>query len=189
MGGFPRWFLGSVFVVMALMASAQTSLFNAEGYRSGHYRAPLPAEVDGATTLDAAALNGLLKGGSSPKLLDVLSLTVRPELADFGVHWLPTEPRLHIEGSVWLPNVGFGELDETMTAFFQRELERVTEGDKNAPIVFYCVQDCWMSWNAARRAAQFGYTQLYWFPSGTDGWRAAGYPLVKGEPVQLESLD
>ena len=41
----------------------------------------------------------------------------------------------------------------------------------NRKIVFYCLKNCWMSWNAAKRAKTFGYTQVLWYPGGTEGWR------------------
>ena len=42
-----------------------------------------------------------------------------------------------------------------------------------------------MSWNAARRALAYGYDQVIWYPEGTDGWRAAGLPLVPAQPVPM----
>jgi PQQ-dependent catabolism-associated CXXCW motif protein len=50
-------------------------------------------------------------------------------------------------------------------------------------VVFYCLADCWMSWNAAKRAAAWGYTRVYWYRDGTDGWAAAKLPLVEAQPV------
>ncbi len=42
--------------------------------------------------------------------------------------------------------------------YFRRSLERLTGGDKNKSIVFYCDPNCWMSWNAAKRALiELGY--------------------------------
>ncbi|MEA1648849.1 hypothetical protein UAJ10_07440 [Nitrospirillum sp. BR 11164] len=35
-----------------------------------------------------------------------------------------------------------------------------------------------MSWNATKRAAGYGYTNVAWYPDGVDGWRAAGLPLA-----------
>jgi rhodanese-related sulfurtransferase len=40
-----------------------------------------------------------------------------------------------------------------------------------------------MSWNATKRAAGWGYTQLYWYRDGTDGWEAAKLPMEDREPV------
>jgi PQQ-dependent catabolism-associated CXXCW motif protein len=50
-------------------------------------------------------------------------------------------------------------------------------------MVFYCKPDCWMSWNAARRALSLGYTRVDWYPDGAAGWKQAGYPLERREPM------
>jgi rhodanese-related sulfurtransferase len=39
-----------------------------------------------------------------------------------------------------------------------------------------------MSWNAAKRAAAIGYSNVAWFPEGTDGWLAAILPLQDATP-------
>jgi PQQ-dependent catabolism-associated CXXCW motif protein len=44
--------------------------------------------------------------------------------------------------------------------------------------VFFCLKDCWMSWNAAKRALSLGYRNVMWFSEGTDGWQELGYPLI-----------
>ena len=65
---------------------------------------------------------------------------------------------------------------------FAARLHDVTAGDPQRLVVFFCLNDCWMSWNAARRAAALGL-RAAWFPEGTDGWEAAGLPL---EPALAE---
>jgi rhodanese-related sulfurtransferase len=40
-----------------------------------------------------------------------------------------------------------------------------------------------MSWNAVKRAASWGYTQLYWYRDGIDAWEAAKLPTENAEPV------
>jgi rhodanese-related sulfurtransferase len=42
-----------------------------------------------------------------------------------------------------------------------------------------------MSWNAAKRAAQYGYSQVYWYPDGSDGWEKAGLSLAEARPELL----
>ena len=86
-------------------------------------------------------------------------------------------PRENIPGSVWLPNVGYGELSAEFADYFRTELERLTGGDKSKPLVFYCDANCWMSWNAAKRAMTYGYSAVQWYPDGTDGWKEADLPL------------
>jgi PQQ-dependent catabolism-associated CXXCW motif protein len=54
-----------------------------------------------------------------------------------------------------------------------------TKGNTAHPIVLFCLRDCWMSWNAAKRALSYGYTAVSWFPDGSDGWTDLGRPLVR----------
>ena len=63
-----------------------------------------------------------------------------------------------------------------------RNLASASGGDKRKPLVFYCLRNCWMSWNAAKRAVELGYDSVIWFPDGTDGWSQAGLPLSESEP-------
>ena len=67
--------------------------------------------------------------------------------------------------------------------YFRTQLSGATKRRSDIPIVFYCLADCWMSWNAAKRAASWGYKQVYWYRDGTDGWEAAKLPLVEAKPV------
>jgi rhodanese-related sulfurtransferase len=39
-----------------------------------------------------------------------------------------------------------------------------------------------MSWNAAKRALSYGYTNIAWYREGTDGWAAALLPLEEVQP-------
>ena len=48
--------------------------------------------------------------------------------------------------------------------------------------MFYCLERCWMSWNAAKRAVAAGYAAVAWYPEGTDGWQDAGLPLIEARP-------
>jgi PQQ-dependent catabolism-associated CXXCW motif protein len=46
-------------------------------------------------------------------------------------------------------------------------------GNNETLLVIYCQADCWMSWNAAKQALSYGYTNVAWYPEGTDGWQRA----------------
>jgi PQQ-dependent catabolism-associated CXXCW motif protein len=147
------------------------------------YRAPVPATLRGATTVDTAELQALLET-ETPILVDVLPAP-RPPADRAGARiWRPT-PRANIAGSVWLPNVGYGELSSEFEAYFEDQLARLTAGDRSRRLVIYCQADCWMSWNAAKRAIESGYDNVVWYPQGTDGWAAAGLPLAPAEPVPM----
>ena len=39
-----------------------------------------------------------------------------------------------------------------------------------------------MSWNAAKRALGYGYSNVAWYPDGTDGWEHANLPMVESRP-------
>lgn len=154
--------------------------FSWEGYRIGRYRSPTPEQAEGGTRIDVQQLVRLQSNAKpAPILLDV-----QPVSWQSGI-FLQTRQRYNLPGSVWLPNVGLGELNERWTDYFQTHLQRITQGDKQRAIVVYCTADCWMSWNAVKRANQWGYQQLYWFAEGTDGWREAERKLVAAQPVPL----
>lgn len=162
-------------------------LFSADGYRAAHYRAALPAAPPAGERIDAAEL-AVLIAQQHPVLIDVQAITLRPETQDFGIAWLPSQQRFNIPGSRWLPNVGYAELSPRMQRFFAGALQRFTAGDRDRPIVFYCVIDCWMSWNAVKRASNLGYRTLYWFPEGSDGWHDAGFALVAAQPEPIPDM-
>jgi PQQ-dependent catabolism-associated CXXCW motif protein len=147
------------------------------------YRAPTPATLAGGTVLDTAGLRDLLR---NPEILaiDVLPLQKRPDNLPADTLWMP-KPRLNIPNSVWLPEVGRGALSEDVERYFRDNLQELSGGDPARGLVFYCLADCWMSWNAAKRAIGYGYQSVYWYPDGTDGWTAAGLPTAESRPVPM----
>ena len=118
-----------------------------------------------------------LIGSRHPLLVDVLPAPQPPADPRPGLPRMPLQHR-DIPGSVWLPDTGRGALDPSTDARFRSRLRAATEGDTSRPIVFYCLSQCWMSWNAAKRALSYGYTQVVWYPDGADGWQAAGLPTA-----------
>jgi len=154
------------------------------GYRLDEYRSPTPATLSGAAVVDTEALRQLLESRDDIILIDVLPAPRKPENLRPGVLWLPKKRR-NIPGSIWLPNTGYGALPVEEDEYFRRNLRRLTGDDMGHPLVFYCLADCWMSWNAAKRALAWGYGNVYWYPDGTDGWAEAGLPLKRSEPVPL----
>ena len=99
--------------------------------------------------------------------------------------WLVSRPRRNIPGSLWLANVGYGALTPKLERYFRDNLDAATQGHRDRAVIFYCLADCWMSWNAARRAVRWGYRNVYWYRDGTDGWSDAGLPTAVAEPVPL----
>ena len=151
-------------------------------YRMDHYRGPVPETVHGGTVVHLAALPGLI-ASLHPVLIDVLPAPTPPaeQRAD-----LPRMPLQHedIPGSIWLPEVGRGALSPQTESWFRAQLGKATHGDLDKPVVFYCLSNCWMSWNATRRAISYGYTHAIWFPEGADGWLAAGHAGATAVPAK-----
>lgn len=161
-------------------ASAAAAPAEPEGYRLEAYRAPVPATLSGARVLDAVAAAALWRKGGVA-FVDVLPRPPKPAGLPAGTVWRD-QPHSTIPGAVWLPNVGFGALNAETDGYFRAGLSAVTRGDVNGPLVIFCQRDCWMSWNAAKRALAYGYTDVFWFPTGVDGWGDAGLPLEAVEP-------
>lgn len=157
-------------------AHAETPLFSADGYRIGLYRSPTPNQLDGAAIVDTAALQTLLTQTPRPVLIDVYR---RQWLQG---RFIEDQPHENMPGSHWLANTGDGDLTPDWRDYFARKLNALTAGDRAQPLVFYCRSDCWLSWNAVRRAAAMGYKTLYWYRDGLDAWQAANLPVVPAQP-------
>ena len=173
--------LGTAFVLLAAGIAAAQQVPVPDGYRMGDYRAPVPALAPGATTVDVEAVRALIAEGNVV-LIDVLPRPPRPAGLPATTVWAP-KPRRSLPGAVWLPNVGFGELSDDMHRYFSGHLKRLATEMPGARLVIFCEPNCWMSWNAARRAADWGYEPVFWFPEGAEGWKAAGFMLETVEPA------
>lgn len=146
-----------------------------EGYRGEPYRAAVPETLDGALVLDAKAARALWWSGRVA-FVDAMPAPERPANLPEGTLWRDA-PRETVPGAIWLANTGYQGLDPETADYFRDGLRAATEGDPQMPVVFFCQRDCWMSWNAAKRAMAEGYARVAWFPEGVDGWREAGWPL------------
>ncbi len=171
--------LGLVLVAGLLCSqiSQADTLFTDDGYRATRYRSPTPLTHDDAHTLEPAELLSLQQQQPAPLLVDAYGNPWR-----HGRFTLQAEHR-NIPGSLWLANCGEGVLSREWEAYCRTALAQATDGNSAHPLVFYCRSDCWLGWNAAKRAASWGYTQLYWLRDGVDAWEAAGYALELSQPV------
>ncbi|HMT91530.1 PQQ-dependent catabolism-associated CXXCW motif protein [uncultured Thiothrix sp.] len=156
-----------------------------EGLKQEHYRSPTPACVPNGITLKTAELQKLIET-KQPILIDVMAVFLRED-EGFPATWLVNEPHESLPNSIWLPNVGYGVLEPKIEAWFKAQLASLTKNDLHQALVFYCVADCWMSWNAVQRVREYGYTRVYWYKDGIDGWKEAGLPTVKTEPQTFTS--
>ncbi|MGB0732797.1 MAG: rhodanese-like domain-containing protein [Pontibacterium sp.] len=153
--------------------------FSADGYRIDRYRSPTPKTVAGASSITTAQLQQLLKTQPSTLLVNTLPVSFQ-----HGV-FITKGNEQQVPGSIWLPNVGRGDAAPMWLTYFEHNLARQTKGNKHTPVVLYCAADCWMSWNATKRAASLGYTQLYWYRNGVDGWEEAGLALELSVPQPI----
>lgn len=164
-------------MVWALLLVAGDGSFGADGYRIDHYRGPVGEAPEGVARITPEAVAAL---GERAVLIDVMPAPGGHR--DTDGTWHLAEPRHGIARAHWFPEAGRGVLDPAIAAWFAQGVARLTHGDRGRMIVTFCLADCWMSWNAARRLRAMGYTNVWWLAEGTDGWREAGLPLVDAVP-------
>lgn len=170
----------AVLLLAGLPVAGRAEVAEPRDYRMEDYRAPVPASLAGATVVGPEAAHALWEAEAA--FIDVLPQAPKPQGLPEGTIWRD-KPRDSIPGALWLPNVGYGAIAEVTADYFRRGLEEATGGDPSGPVVFFCLEDCWMSWNAAKRALEWGYTRVYWLPEGTDGWALWDYPLERVTPL------
>ncbi|MGI4798799.1 MAG: hypothetical protein ACRYG8_33110 [Janthinobacterium lividum] len=167
-------------VLLALLLGAAAP--EPDSYRLDDYRADVPDTIAGATVVHVEQVRGFI-GRQDVALIDVLPAPRRPETMRPGMPWLP-QPHESLPGAVWWPDVGRGALAPELDATFHQRLTALA-GPKHRRLVFFCLSRCWMSWNAAKRAAAWGFDAA-WFPDGVDGWEAAGLSTEKVAPLPLD---
>ena len=160
--------------------SAQERPPEPDGYRMEDYRAPVPATLAGVRVLTTAEAEAIWRAKAGV-FIDVMPRAPKPRNLPQGTVWRD-KPRLNIPGSMWLPDTGYGKLAAATEDYLRRGLVRATAGNTAALVVVYCQADCWMSWNAAKRILTYGYSNVAWYPEGTDGWERAGLDLAESQP-------
>jgi len=168
--------------ILMLVAARAAGVPEPEVYRMKDYRAPVPLTLKGAKVIDAGLADKLWDDGRGNVIfIDVYPKPPKPKNLPKNTIW--REPKhKSIKGAYWLANVGFGLLAPKFDRYFRDGLKRITGADRGKRLVFFCKRDCWMSWNAGKRALSYGYKNVIWFPDGTDGWEDFGLPLVVAKP-------
>lgn len=139
------------------------------GYRAKDYHGDTPSSVPGAQVVKTLELKAMLEREPRPFLIDVLSGPAHRSLA----------------GAIWLHNGGLGDFDVSEEQRFLNAVALFTGHDKARELVFFCSGPrCWLSYNAALRAARAGYTRVYWYRGGIEAWRAAGLPTATTDNFQ-----
>jgi len=166
-------------LVLAGPAFAQ-AVIEPSDYRAEEYRAPVPATLAGARVLSTADAEAIWRDKRGA-FIDVLPRPPKPPNLPAGTVWRD-KPRHNIPGSIWLPDTGYGQLAAPTEDYLRQGLARASGGNKAALLVIYCQENCWMSWNAAKRTLSYGYSNVAWYPDGTDGWERANLPLAESQP-------
>jgi PQQ-dependent catabolism-associated CXXCW motif protein len=156
-----------------------------QGYWLGDVNSPVPATLHGATVLRAEGVAAVLKRGSAV-VIDASNAPRQPEGLAPGAPWMPL-PHRGIPDTLWIPGAGEGAVPPEFEEFFRSRLAQATFGKFDAPLIVYCHERCWLSWNAAKRAIGLGYRQVYWFAEGIEGWIAAGQPTAVIAPLTREA--
>jgi PQQ-dependent catabolism-associated CXXCW motif protein len=179
---FRRAWLAALLLALAASATLadSTTVPEPSEYRLDNYRAPTPETVAGGQAITTEEAASLWRDRRAV-FIDVLPAPRRPEALPADTLWKPV-PHRDIPGSLWLPETGRGVLNLALDNYFSGGLESATGGDKSKALVFYCLASCWMSWNAAKRAAALGYRRIYWYRDGIDGWEAAKLPTEEASP-------
>ena len=133
---------------------------------AGQMHAPTPASIPGGQVITTKGLVELMRGGQAPVLvLDVLGGAAAIQGAQFAV-----------------PAAQSGAFNDQTQQQFGQYLQQATNGNKQYPIVTYCLStQCWMSYNAALRAINLGYTNVLWYRGGIEAWQQAGLPTQRAQ--------
>jgi PQQ-dependent catabolism-associated CXXCW motif protein len=164
----------------AAAVAEATAVAEPDGYRAPPYRAPLPATLLGAPALTTAAALDLHRAGGAI-FIDVLPHDARPADLPAETIWRD-RPHLSIPGAIWLANTGYEALAPQTEDGFRAALADLAAEHTDLPLVFFCKRACWMSWNAAKRAIEYGHDNVLWFPDGQDGWAESGETLAPVSP-------
>ena len=139
----------------------------------GPMHAPTPSSIPGGQLITTRGLVDLVQGKRAPYFLfDVLG---GPEILPGAIP------------SMWMAQPG--SFNDPMQQQFSQVMQQGTQGRKDTVLVFYCLSNnCWMSYNAALRAINAGYTNVLWYRGGIEAWKAAGLPTQpapqQGPPPQ-----
>lgn len=113
-----------------------------------------PKVIDGATPITAEELSDLMTEMDNLVLIDSRHTDQFKEGT--------------IKGSVSLPDT------QTSPAALSQVVPT-----KLTPVVFYCEGlTCVHSMKAVRKAASYGYMNIFWFRGGLSEWTEKGYPVV-----------
>jgi PQQ-dependent catabolism-associated CXXCW motif protein len=182
-GGLIRTVLGAVVMAVGALLAAQAigqpkagvyadedkdwGVPPTKALRTTGYHSPTPVHIPGGRVVTTGELRGLVEQDPRPYLIDVLG---------GGVHTT-------IAGAFWMLGAGAGDMSKEEEARFAKAIAAFAGGDRNRPMVFFCVDsECWLSYNAALRAIHLGYTNVMWYRGGIASWRIGQNPMAQSDP-------
>jgi len=172
----------SVLVSTGLGAATGMAAHEPDGFWTGPVNDPVPTTLEGGKVIHTRDLAALLKHKEGKAVLvDVSDSPRRPDNLPATTTWMPV-PHPAIPGAIWIPGAGLGAPPPAVDQFFRQRLATATGNDLRRPLILYCHEKCWLSWNGAKRAIRYGYTNVYWFPDGIEGWRKARLPTAVVQP-------
>jgi PQQ-dependent catabolism-associated CXXCW motif protein len=138
-----------------------------EDFRKGNYHAGTPLSLKGVRSTMTVDLIKMMTSSSPPVLIDALE--------GEGHNTLP--------GAYWIRGAGiYAESEEGNGEIRDRlgyVLDGMTRDDKSRPIVFFSLDSwCWLSFNAALRARDLGYTNVHWYRGGLKAWGGARLEML-----------
>lgn len=129
--------------------------------RSGQFHAATPTAIPGGAMVTTNEVMQALQAANELILIDVLG----------GQYSLPNAymaPGLSQAGS-------FNDRTQQQAAQW---LSQITRGRSDLAIVVFCSDpQCWLSYNAALRVINAGYSSVYWYRGGLQAWQMAGLPM------------
>ncbi|GAM04960.1 rhodanese-like domain-containing protein [Novosphingobium sp. MBES04] len=164
-------------------ALSEEDLFDAEGYRTARFRAPVARDPAPARRMAEAEVLAL-QPGRDALFLDVLPVTGGWRDPATG-RWHLSEPHRSVPGALWHPETGRSPPDARLWEALRGAIAEARRANAHLPVIVFCRSDCWMSWNVARRLAREGVGQVYWYEEGVEGWHAAGRDLVEVTPLTV----
>ncbi|MGB6543637.1 MAG: tetratricopeptide repeat protein [Xanthobacteraceae bacterium] len=125
-----------------------------------------PLTIPGARVISTLALDAALASGTIDGAHFVLIDALKADHTDS----LPNAERMPDAGA-------FGNFSDNIQSKLADDFGKLTQNKMDTPLIFFCEgSTCWESYNAALRAFNIGYTDVYWYRGGLSAWIAAHSP-------------
>lgn len=126
---------------------------------AGAMHGPTPNSIPGGQVITTRGVVALVNNAQlGAKVFDILG---GPEVIPGAIPAVPAHQA--------------GNFNDQTQREFGNFLNQTTQGNKETPLVFYCLSThCWMSYNASLRAINMGYKNVLWYRGGIEAWKAAG---------------